>query len=69
MTESVNAPKPRFLPKRRLALLASAAGLGAALMFAGAGFVTKPNGSILNTVAYAPVRLVSPSIIARYMPR
>jgi serine protease Do len=53
MTESVNAPKPRFLPKRRLALLASAAGLGAALMFAGAGFVTKPNGSILNTVAYA----------------
>jgi len=52
MTESVNAPKPRLLPGRRLALLASAAGLSAALLVAGATFVTKPNGS-LNSVAYA----------------
>ena len=53
MNESVSAPKPRLLPARRLVLLASAAGLGAALMFAGAGWVSKTPGSSLNTVAYA----------------
>jgi serine protease Do len=53
MNESVTAPKPRLLPKRRLVLLASAAGLGAALLFAGSGFITKPNGSALNSIAYA----------------
>ncbi|MGE0039496.1 MAG: Do family serine endopeptidase [Xanthobacteraceae bacterium] len=53
MNESVTAPKPRLLPMRRLVLLASAAGLGAALLFAGSGFITKPNGSALNSIAYA----------------
>ncbi len=53
MNESVSAPKSRLLPARRLVLLASAAGLGAALMFAGAGWVSKTPGSSLNTVAYA----------------
>ncbi len=53
MTESVTAPKPRLLPARRLVLLASAAGLGAALLFGGSEFVIKPHGSALNNIAYA----------------
>ncbi len=52
MNESVSAPKSR-LTARRLVLLASAAGLGAAVLFTGAGLVTKIPGSALNTVAYA----------------
>jgi serine protease Do len=53
MNESVTAPKPRLLLKRRLVLLAGAAGLGATLLFAGSGFITKPVGNALNSVAYA----------------
>src|SRR5262245_11231548 len=53
MNESVPAPKPRLLPARRLVLLASAAGLGATLLFAGVGLATKNSGSALNTIAYA----------------
>jgi serine protease Do len=52
MNESVSAPKSR-LTARRLVLLASAAGLGAAVLFTGAGLVAKIPGSALNTVAYA----------------
>ena len=52
MNESVSAPKSR-LTARRLVLLASAAGLGAAVLFTGAGLATKIPGSALNTVAYA----------------
>ncbi len=52
MNESVTAPKPRLLPMRRLVLLASAATVGAALLFAGSGFITKPS-SPLNAIAYA----------------
>ncbi len=53
MNESVPAPKPRLLSARRLVLLASAAGLGAALLFAGAGLATRTPGSALSTIAYA----------------
>ena len=54
MTESVNpAPKPRVLTARRLVLLASVAGLGAAVLFAGASLVPKAAGLSLTTIAYA----------------
>src|SRR5712692_2726716 len=54
MTESVNpAPKPRVLVARRLVLLASVAGLGAAVLLAGAGLVSKAPDLTLSNIAYA----------------
>jgi serine protease Do len=53
MTESVSAPKPRLLSARRLVLLASVAGLGVAVLFGGAEFVSKATGPSLTNIAYA----------------
>ena len=55
MTESVNpAPKPRVLTARRLVLLASVAGLGAAVLFGGAEprFQARHDLALTN-IAYA----------------
>jgi serine protease Do len=53
MTASAPAPKPRILSARRLVLLASVAGLGAAVLFGGADFLPKATGPALSTIAYA----------------
>src|SRR5262249_22845462 len=53
MTASAPAPKPRVLSARRLVLLASVAGLGAAVLFGGADFLPKTTGPALSTIAYA----------------
>ena len=53
MTVSAPAPKPRVLSARRLVLLASVAGLGAAVLFGGADFLPKASGPALSTIAYA----------------
>src|ERR1051325_8674781 len=55
MSQSVTpAQKPRsVLSARRLVLLASAAVLGAGVLFSGAEYATKPNASFLATPAYA----------------
>jgi serine protease Do len=53
MTESVSAPKPRLLSARRLVLLTSVAGLGVAVLFGGAGLVSKGTGPSLANIAYA----------------
>ena len=53
MTASVSAPKARILSARRLVLLASVAGLGATVLFGGAGLLPKGSGPALATIAYA----------------
>ena len=54
MTASVNpAPKPRVLSARRLVLMASVAGLGAAVLFGGPILAPKPSTSALTNIAYA----------------
>jgi serine protease Do len=53
MTASTPAPKPRAFSARRLALLASVAGLGGALLVGGAGLVPKGAGPALSSIAYA----------------
>src|SRR5882672_8807379 len=53
MTASVPAPKPRAFSARRLALLASVAVLGAAVLVGGAGLVPKEAGPALSSIAYA----------------
>jgi serine protease Do len=53
MTVSVPAPKPRVLSARRVVLLAGVAGLGAAVLLGGAGFVPKAAGPALSSIAYA----------------
>jgi serine protease Do len=53
MTASTPAPKPRAFSARRLALLASVAGLGGALLIGGAGLVPKGAGPALSSIAYA----------------
>lgn len=75
MNESVRAPKSRLLSARRLVLLAGVAGLGTALLFAGAGLVQKAPVSGMTTIAYAQglqrpigfadiVEKVKPSVIS-----
>jgi len=54
MTEGVHpAPKARVLAARRIALLAGAAGLGAAVLFTGAGLVSRAPNLSLSNIAYA----------------
>jgi serine protease Do len=53
MIASTPAPKPRAFSARRLALLASVAGLGGALLVGGAGLVPKGAGPALSSIAYA----------------
>jgi serine protease Do len=69
------APKPRTLSARRIVLLASAAVIGAGVMFSGAHFATKPELAFLASPAYAQsaqrpvgfadiVEKVKPSVIS-----
>ena len=53
MTVSVPAQKSRVLSARRLVLLASVAGLGVAVLFGGAGLISKATGPALMNIAYA----------------
>ena len=53
MTASVPAQKSRVLSARRLVLLASVAGLGVAVLFGGAGLISKATGPALTNIAYA----------------
>jgi serine protease Do len=55
MSQSVSsAPKPRsVLSVRRFSLMASAAVIGAGVLFSGAEYATKPNAAFLTTPAYA----------------
>jgi serine protease Do len=53
MTASVPAQKSRSLSARRLVLLASVAGLGVAVVFGGAGLISKATGPVLTNIAYA----------------
>src|ERR1044072_9162326 len=54
MTQSVSAQKSRsVLSGRRLVLLASAAVLGAGVLFSGAAFAMKPKPAFLASPAYA----------------
>src|ERR1700742_1607610 len=76
MSESVSAQKVRtVLSARRLALLASAAVLGAGVLFSGAEFAMKPQPAFLASPAYAQnaqrpvgfadiVEKVKPSVIS-----
>jgi serine protease Do len=64
------APKPRTLSARRIVLLASAAVIGAGVMFSGAHFATRPEATFLASPAYAQnaqrpvVEKVKPSVIS-----
>src|SRR5215468_5647293 len=54
MSQSVSAQKPRtVLSARRLVLMASAAVLGAGVLFSGAEFALKPQATFLASPAYA----------------
>jgi serine protease Do len=54
MSQSASsAPKPRSLSARRIVLLASAAVIGAGVVFSGAHFVTKPEATFLVSPALA----------------
>ena len=76
MSQSVSAQKPRtVLSARRLVLLASAAVLGAGVLFSGAEFAMKPQPAFLASPAYAQnaqrpvgfadiVEKVKPSVIS-----
>ena len=77
MSQSVSsAPKPRsVLSARRLGLMASAALIGAGVLFSGAEYATKPNTAFLASPAYAQnvqrpvgfadiVEKVKPSVIS-----
>src|ERR1041384_8077114 len=76
MSQSVSAQKSRsVLSARRLVLLASAAILGAGVLFSGAEFVAKPQPAFLASPAYAQtaqrpvgfadiVEKVKPSVIS-----
>jgi len=76
MSQSVSAQKPRtVLSARRLVLMASAAVLGAGVLFSGAEFALKPQATFLASPAYAEsvqrpvgfadiVEKVKPSVIS-----
>jgi len=76
MSQSVSAQKPRtVLSARRLVLMASAAVLGAGVLFSGAEFAMKPHPAFLASPAYAQtaqrpvgfadiVEKVKPSVIS-----
>jgi len=75
MTASVPAPKSRLLSARRLVLLAGVGGLGAAVLFGGAGLVPQSANKAMTTVAYGQnmqrpvgfadiVEKVKPSVIS-----
>src|SRR5882672_676007 len=76
MSQSASsAPKPRTLSARRLVLLASAAVIGAGVMFSGAQFAARPDATFLASPAYAQnvqrpvgfadiVEKVKPSVIS-----
>jgi serine protease Do len=76
MSQSISpAPKPRTLSARRITLLASAAVIGAGVLFSGAHFVPRPDATFLASPAYAQsaqrpvgfadiVEKVKPSVIS-----
>ena len=53
MTVTVTPAETRILSKRRVALLASAAVVGAGVLLGGAGLMTQGNGPALTDIAYA----------------